>query len=311
MINRTMVRTKVMQCLFAYYQDGDKTVHQSRKDLLKSFSDTYNLYGMLLSLMDELSTYAGQQIAESENRAKATHRVYVANRHFAQSSLAQQVFSLRALRHLMDESHLSWDAGMSVMPILMKQLQEKDYYRSFMQLDAPTYEDEKGLWKKIYSDLLPDNEALMEALEEMEISLDQANWSTDLNVVLSYVVKTLKRFSQEAGADQELLQIFDSEEELRFGEKLLEEAISRKQELMEKINAHLKNWDMERIAYMDQIILQAALTEIYAFPDIAAEVSMNEYIELAKEYSGDKSYLFVNGILEEILRSEKNFKLAK
>ncbi|MCQ2328542.1 MAG: transcription antitermination protein NusB [Paludibacteraceae bacterium] len=311
MINRTMVRTKVMQCLFAYYQDGDKTVHQSRKDLLKSFSDTYNLYGMLLSLMDELSTYAGEQISEAENRAKATHRVYTANRHFAESRLSKQVFSNHALRHLIDNSHLSWDAGMSVMSTLMKQLQEKDYYRSFMQLSAPTYEDEKGLWKKIYSDLLPDNEALVEALEEMEISLDQANWSTDLNVVLSYVVKTIKRFSEESGAEQELLQMFDSEDELHFGEKLLEEAINRKQDLMDKVNAHLKNWDMERIAYMDQIILQVALTEIYVFPEIAAEVSMNEYIELTKEYSGDKSYLFVNGILEEILRSEKCYKLTK
>lgn len=309
MINRTMVRTKVLQTLFAYYEDGERTPLQAKKDLLKSFSDTYNLYGILLALMDELSTYAQNQITEAEQRSKITHQAFTPNRQFADNGFAQQVFVNKQLRRILSAGHLSWDAGFNALPALYKELTQKAYFMEFMQKEAPTYEDEQILWKKIYSDLLPDNESLLTALEDMELHLDQQNWQVDLNVVLSYVVKTIKRFKQDAGADQSLLEMFDEEEELQFAERLLAESIAHKQEYDTLVEEHLKNWQMDRIAFMDRIILVQALTEINCFPEIAAQVSLNEYIELAKEYSTDKSYVFVNGILDEILK-KRSFKLG-
>ena len=180
-----MVRTRVMQTLFAYYTDGEKTPSQARKELVKSFSDTYNLYMMLLALADELTTYTQNQIAEQEQRAKITHQKFAPNRRFADNSFAAQVFQNRTLRRVMDAGHLTWDAGLNAMPALFKKLQEQYYYQLFMDKEQPTYEEEKELWKKIYSMLLPDNEDLITALEEMEVCLDQQNWETDLNVVLS------------------------------------------------------------------------------------------------------------------------------
>jgi len=309
MINRTMVRTKVLQTLFAYYEDGERTPLQAKKDLLKSFSDTYNLYAILLALMDELSTYAQNQITEAEQRSKITHQAFTPNRQFADNGFAQQVFVNKQLRRILSAGHLSWDAGFNALPALYKELTQKAYFIEFMQKEAPTYEDEQILWKKIYSDLLPDNESLLTALEDMELHLDQQNWQVDLNVVLSYVVKTIKRFKQDAGADQSLLEMFDEEEELQFAERLLAESIAHKQEYDTLVEEHLKNWQMDRIAFMDRIILVQALTEINCFPEIAAQVSLNEYIELAKEYSTDKSYVFVNGILDEILK-KRSFKLG-
>lgn len=306
MINRTMVRTRVMQTLFAYYTDGEKTPSQARKELVKSFSDTYNLYMMLLALADELTTYAQNQIAEQEQRAKITHQKFAPNRRFADNSFAAQVFQNRTLRRVMDAGHLTWDAGLNAMPALFKKLQEQYYYQLFMEKEQPTYEEEKELWKKIYSMLLPDNEDLITALEEMEVCLDQQNWETDLNVVLSYVVKTIKRFSQDNGADQPLLEMFDSEDELQFAQQLLEQTIAHKPEYDKAVEEHLKNWDMERIPLMDRVLLVMALTELNQFPEIAHQVSLNEYIELAKEYSSDKSYVFINGILDEILKEQNN-----
>ena len=305
MINRTMVRTRVMQTLFAYYTDGEKTPSQARKELVKSFSDTYNLYMMLLALADELTTYAQNQIAEQEQRAKITHQKFAPNRRFADNSFAAQVFQNRTLRRVMDAGHLTWDAGLNAMPALFKKLQEQYYYQLFMDKEQPTYEEEKELWKKIYSMLLPDNEDLITALEEMEVCLDQQNWETDLNVVLSYVVKTIKRFSQDNGADQPLLEMFDSEDELQFAQQLLEQTIAHKPEYDKTVEEHLKNWDMERIPLMDRVLLVMALTELNQFPEIAHQVSLNEYIELAKEYSSDKSYVFINGILDEILKGDR------
>lgn len=301
-----MVRTRVMQTLFAYYTDGEKTPSQARKELVKSFSDTYNLYMMLLALADELTTYAQNQIAEQEQRAKITHQKFAPNRRFADNSFAAQVFQNRTLRRVMDAGHLTWDAGLNAMPALFKKLQEQYYYQLFMEKEQPTYEEEKELWKKIYSMLLPDNEDLITALEEMEVCLDQQNWETDLNVVLSYVVKTIKRFSQDNGADQPLLEMFDSEDELQFAQQLLEQTIAHKPEYDKTVEEHLKNWDMERIPLMDRVLLVMALTELNQFPEIAHQVSLNEYIELAKEYSSDKSYVFINGILDEILKEQNN-----
>lgn len=300
-----MVRTRVMQTLFAYYTDGEKTPSQARKELVKSFSDTYNLYMMLLALADELTTYAQNQIAEQEQRAKITHQKFAPNRRFADNSFAAQVFQNRTLRRVMDAGHLTWDAGLNAMPALFKKLQEQYYYQFFMEKEQPTYEEEKELWKKIYSMLLPDNEDLITALEEMEVCLDQQNWETDLNVVLSYVVKTIKRFSQDNGADQPLLEMFDSEDELQFAQQLLEQTIAHKPEYDKAVEEHLKNWDMERIPLMDRVLLVMALTELNQFPEIAHQVSLNEYIELSKEYSSDKSYVFINGILDEILKGDR------
>ena len=105
--------------------------------------------------------------------------------------------------------------------------------------------------------------------------------------------------------DTPLLEMFDREDEWQFATRLLEKAIEGHEQYEQMINAHLKGWDADRIAYMDRIILETALTEILEFEEIALTVSLNEYIELAKWYSGDKSYMFINGILTEILRELK------
>jgi len=140
----------------------------------------------------------------------------------------------------------------------------------------------------------------------MEIVLDKANWANDADVVVSYVIKTIKRFTKDSTPDQELLPMFDSEDELHFATELLAAALKGHERYEQLINTHLKGFDADRIAYMDRIIIETALGEILTFPDIAITVSLNEYIELAKTYSGDKSYMFINGILSEILRDLKN-----
>lgn len=305
MINRTMVRTRVIQTLFAYYKDGDKTPLTAKKELLRSFSDTYSLYMILLDFVNALTAYAEEQIDEAEQRAKITHTPYKANRRFVNNRMAQQVFNNHTLRNYVDNEHLSWDSGRNAVASTFKKLQESKFYQLYMAQNECTYEDDKRVWKHIFADILPTSEELKSSLEDLEITLDHAHWTTDIEIVLSFVVKTIKHFSEDKGDDQQLLQMFDKEEELNFGKDLLRFAIENQEEYQQMIYAHLKNWDPDRVAYMDKIILQTALAEIINFPMIALEISMNEYIELAKEFSGDKSHLFINGILNEILLEKK------
>ena len=315
MINRTLVRTKIIQTLFAYYKKEESSPLAAKKDLLNSFSNTYSLYMMLLAFADELTTYAEEQITANKARAAVTHQTYVPNRRFVNNRVAQQLFNNRRIRTYIEEQKLQWDMGMNAVESVYKQLVQAPFYTQYMQIEEPTYEDDKRVWRKIYSTLLPNNEDVYAALEDLEIALDFQGWTTDVDLVLTYIDKTIKRFNEQNGDDQVLLEMFNSEDELNFAKDLLRLTIEHTDDYKQLIAESLHNWEAERIAYMDYIILITALTEIIHFNDIALEVSLNEYIELAKEFSGDKSYIFVNGILNKIIgdlrKENKIFKSVR
>lgn len=306
MINRTNVRTRVAQTLFAFYTEGDKAPLTAKKYLLRSFSDTYSLYMLLLDYVNELTRYAEDQIVQSRVRAKATHVNYQPNMRFVENAFAKQVFENRTLRNYVEQEKLTWDMGMLAVEDVYRKLQDAPFYKEYLALPETNYEEDKKIWRKIFTDLLIGNENFYIALEELELALDAINWTIDADYIISFVVKTIKRFKEEEGANQALLPMFDNEQEVEFATQLLQVTIDHHDEYADMINAHLKNWDASRIALMDRILLTIALAEIINFPDIALEVSFNEYIELAKEYSSDKSYIFVNGILTEIIRELKN-----
>jgi len=300
-----MVRTRVIQTLFAYYKDGDKTLHTAHKELRKSFADTYDLYFVLLDFVNELTAYAQKQLEEQQSRARATHSNWLANRRFVNNRLAIQIFNNNALRSRIQNQHLAWDSGMPAVIEIYRQLVESDFYRAYMDAEECTYEDDKRIWRQIYQHLLTDSTVLADALDEMEIVLDKTNWTVDADIIISYVIKTVKRFKEDSTPETPLLEMFDSNDEEQFAITLLDKALEGHETFERLINAHLKGWEADRIADMDRVIVEAALAEILNFEDIPLTISMNEYIELAKTYSGDKSYMFVNGILTEILREMK------
>lgn len=307
-----MVRTKVVQTLYAYYKDGEKTPLKARQELLKSYSDTYSLYAMLLDFVNELTRYAREQNEQACQRARVTHISYTPNTRFIKNKFAEQMFKNNTLRNIMANEHLEWDAGLSAVSGIYKELLESDFYKEYMALKETDYDTDKKLWRKIYTELMTESKILYSGLEELELVLDRQNWTSDSDEIISYIIKTIKRFREDSDANQELLPMFEREDELDFGTELLHQAIAHKDEYQQMIYSHLKNWDPDRVAYMDKIILLAALAEIINFPNIAIEVSINEYIEIAKEYSGDKSHIFINGILDEILREMKrNDQLPK
>ncbi|MCR4663806.1 MAG: transcription antitermination factor NusB [Paludibacteraceae bacterium] len=303
MVNRTMVRTRVVQTLFAYYQREDASPAEARKSLQKSFEDLYALYIHLFGFANELIKYAELQIEENRARAKATHSAYIPDRKFINNKFAADLFNHREIRHWTEEYKLDWDAGMNAITSMYKLLQSQPFFLNYMQQETTSYEDDRHVFRRIYQDLLPNNESVHQSLEDMEIALDRNHWSTDFEVVLSYVIKTMKQFKKE-GDEPRLLPMFENEDELNFGMDLLQQTIDHRNEYSQMIDKYLHNWEADRVAYMDRIIMLTALTEILQFPNIALEVSLNEYIEIAKEYSSEKSHLFINGILDNILKEQ-------
>lgn len=305
MINRTLVRTKVVLALFAYYNDDSKTKLTAEKELMRSFSDVYNLYFLELELINYLTQFATLRQEEAQERAQAMHTTYVANPRFIQNRFAAQLFENRQLRHYLSEGKLSWESAHDMVDALYKQIVESDIYKDYMASPESDYEADKALWRRLFSQVLFGNEQLENALEELEVTLDAASWTTDMDVVMSYVVKTIKRFREENGADQPLLEMFDSEEEVQFAKQLLRQAIEHTDEYNKMVADCLQNWDPERIAFMDKVILCTALAELFSFPDIPAQVTLNEYLEIAREYSTDNSPQFVNGVLDEVVRRQR------
>lgn len=321
MINRTLIRTKVVQTLFAYIQNPELATSgvsssssagltNAREYLDHLFSDTYYLYLLLLSFADELPRYADEQLCDRIARAQATHTYIDINRRFIDNRFSAQISTHDRLRILLDEHHLSWEGGQQAIQAIYQALLTSDTYQQYMKTPTPSaaeeaYEQDKKLWRHIYTELMPGNESVLSALEEMELVLDHSQWTTDLDYTLSYVAKSVRKFRLENGSGQALLEMFDNPSDQEFAHKLLRQAYNNREEYDQRINAHLKNWDPDRIARMDKAILYTALAEIVAFPDIALQISLNEYIEIAKEYSGDKNYFFINGILDGIIRELK------
>lgn len=291
--------------MFGYYQVEGGLPSEARKQLLHNFADTYDLYILLLDFASALTSYADEQLQERIARAQATHTPFKPNRRFIQNRFAEQLFTNRRLRRELEERHLSWEAGMPAVKAVYLSLVATDWYKQYMEQPESNYEEDKRLWRRIYSELLPGNEAMLSALDEMELVLDHFTWVTDMDVVLSYVVKTVRKFREDGGTDQTLLEMFDSEDDLQFATSLLQNTIEHRAEYDTLIDANLKNWDPERVAWMDRVILLVALAEICNYPEIALQISLNEYIEIAKEYSGEKNYFFINGILDGIIRQLK------
>jgi N utilization substance protein B len=180
---------------------------------------------------------------------------------------------------------------------------DSDTYKEYIELEKPTYEEDKEFFRKIFRTLIQRNEELDDILEDESIF-----WNDDIEIVQSFVLKTIKQFNKSEGEDQALLPMFNDSEDREYATKLLYETLSNGKEYREQITRHAKNWDFERIAFMDVIIMQVAMAELYSFPSIPIRVTLNEYIDLAKSYSTPKSSTFINGILDAIVTEMKKDK---
>jgi N utilization substance protein B len=170
-----------------------------------------------------------------------------------------------------------------------------------------SYDADRELWRKLYRTLIQDNDELDSILEDMSLY-----WNDDKTIVDTFVLKTIKRFEEQKGAKQELLQEWDSEEEKDFARKIFRAAILNADEYQRAMSEASRNWDFSRLAFMDIILMQIAIAEMMTQPNIPISVTINEYVEIAKFYSTPKSAGYINGMLDGIARSLVNTgRLAK
>lgn len=307
MINRVLIRLKIIQIVYAYYQNGSKNLDAAEKELLFSLSKAYDLYNYLLLLMVAVTDYAEKRIENKRSHKILTEEDKNPNMRFVQNAFAVQLASNKMLLDFVNEKKRTWADDEAFVKSLFEKIEASDLYGAYMNGPAPDYKADKELWRKLYKTFIQTNEDLDVLLEDQSLY-----WNDDKEVVDTFVLKTINRFDQANGANQPLLPEFKDEDDRNFAVKLLRTAILNAEQYRKLISENTRNWDLKRVAFMDVVVMQVALAEILTFPNIPISVSLNEYVEIAKVYSTPKSGGFVNGTLDGIVKVlKKEGKLLK
>ena len=301
MINRVLIRLKVIQVVYAYYQNGGKNLEAAEKELFYSLSKAYDLYKYLLTLMREVTQFAERRIDNRRHKMRPTHEDLNPNTRFIDNAFMAQLMQNVQLEEYRANQKRTWDDEGDFVKHLFERIESTKTYQEYMAKEALTYEDDRELWRKLYRSTIAQNEEIDEILEEQSLY-----WNDDKAIVDTFVLKTIKRFEPENGAEQELMPEYKDDEDKEFARKLLRTTIANADAYRKLMENNAKNWDMERFAFMDILIMQVALAEILSFPSIPVSVSLNEYVEIAKMYSTPKSGSFINGMLDGIVGQLKS-----
>ena len=307
MINRVLIRLKVVQVIYAYYQNSGKSLEAAEKELFYSLSKAYELYNYLLLLMVEVTRFADRRIDNRRHKLRPTYEDLNPNTRFIDNAFIAQLAQNKQLETFASNQKRSWEDESEFVKRLFERIEQSEIYQEYMSKESLTYEDDRELWRKLYRTFIAQNDEIDEILEDQSLY-----WNDDKAIVDTFVLKTIKRFEPENGPEQELLPEYKDDGDKEFARKLLHNAITHAETYRKLMENNARNWDMERFAFMDILIMQVALAEIFSFPSIPTTVSLNEYVEVAKMYSTPKSGSFINGMLDTIVnQSKKENKLNK
>jgi len=300
MINRALIRLKIIQLVYAFYQNGNKNIDSAEKELLYSLSKSYDLYNHLLSLMVAVKDYALKRIDLGKNKLIQTEEDKNPNMRFVDNLFIAQLEENKQLNEFNSNQKYNWTNDENFVKELYDKIVESNLYQLYMVNDKPTYDSDREFWRKLYKTFIYNNESLDQLLEEQSLY-----WNDDKEIVDTFVMKTIKRFDPKNGSNQPLLPEYKDEEDKEFARRLFRYAIMHSDEYRRLISDNTKNWDLKRIAFMDVVIMQCAIAEILTFPNIPTSVTLNEYLEIAKYYSTPKSTSFINGTLDAIIKKLK------
>ena len=295
MINRELIRIKTVQLTYAYYQNGSKNIDTAEKELLFSLSKAYDLYNYLLALIVGITHESRRHLEVAQARAQREGTAMPSQK-FAYNRFALQLEENHMLTEFLESQKKNWDQEQpEFLKKIYTQITESQIYKDYMASDEDSYDADRELWRKLYRTLIQNNDDLDALLEEQSLY-----WNDDKEIVDTFVVKTIKRFEEKNQSHQELLPEYDSEEDREYARKLFRATIMNADQYQRYMSDASRNWDFDRLAYMDIIIMQIAIAEMMTFPSIPISVTINEYVDIAKIYSTPRSAGYINGMLDAI-----------
>ncbi len=296
MLNRRHVRIKVLQILFAYYSDEKPNAAAYEKMLFESIDRFRELYVSFILLLGEMQGLAIEKIEAGMNKKLPTKEDLHPNTKFVTNSLLRIIANSKKLDKASKEIHIRWKDNKDLLKAMFKMLTETDDYKEYMDSKKRGFEHDKEYLLRFFRRHLVNDESMHEFLEDQGIF-----WNDDLDLCASMVLRTLKQIN-ENDEDVEFLPLWkDPEDENDYCKKLFRQTLALGEENQKVIAQNTPNWEADRIAIMDMIILKMAFAEAQTFDSIPVKVTMNEYIELSKYYSTPKSATFINGVLDTLI----------
>src|SRR5574344_427258 len=295
MINRVLIRLKVVQIIYAYYQNGGGKVASADRELSQSLNSAYSLYHNLLYLLVAVRSYSCKAISKKQRlkveRVPRKELLFSENRFLAQLAINSE------LDQCIQSEEMTWMTESGLLSSIYDKILESEVLEEYLQEEKFDYDADKELCRKLYKSIFMDDDELDTVLEEQNIY-----WNGDKSLIDSFVLKTIKSFDKKNGADQKLQADYKDERDRMFSINLLHAGLETEEESKAIISELCQRWDPNRLAFIDVLIMQTALAEMLRFPEIPLKVTINEYVEMAKYLSTPNSGSFVNGMLDNIAK---------
>ena len=295
MLSRRLLRVKVVQMAYAHYQKGEVSIQQTEKELFQSIAKSHEMYHAFLLLLLELKNFAENRIEVRKQKNRPSEEDLNPNLRFVENAFMVQLANNDALLSYNSKCGTPWVNHPELIKGLYTVISESGMFIEYMNSESGDYEFDKRFTAKLLEKVIAPYESLYTLFEEQSVY-----WNDEVEFVISMAVKTIKGFALENAEKEALFPEFKDEEDEDFVKRLCRKALVNKEDYMNLIKQYTQNWDFDRIAYLDIILMQVAIAEIIEFENIPINVSLNEYIEIAKFYSTGKSGMFINGILDKI-----------
>ncbi|WP_422090656.1 transcription antitermination factor NusB [Tenacibaculum ovolyticum] len=309
MINRRHIRVKVMQSVYAMQQSQSDNIVKEEKFLKNSIQKMFDLYVLNLQLVVEVQKLANKKIALSKKKMLATKEELNPNTKFIDNKLINLLSESVSLEGYTELNQLNfWELDNEYVNIILDELQKSDLYKNYMNTVEDSYHIDKAFVIDFFREIIAPNEKLADYFEDKMIS-----WVDDIPFVNTWIIKSLNK--QKPQNPFILGSLYKDSEDKQFVSKLFTKTVLHQHKYQDDIIEKTPNWEADRIADIDMIIIKMAITEFLHFPSIPSRVTINEYIELAKDYSTNKSGYFINGVLDKLakdyLASDKMVKIGR
>lgn len=305
MLSRRIIRIKVFQILYAFQNSASKSLNQYEKELLHSLSKSYELYIYLIILIEEIVNLAREVVEIKRAKKIPSEEDLNPNTRFIDNRLVQMISSNKTIKLYLSRKGLSWVNYPELIRSLYNIISNSVGYKEYMNNNKSGFEEDKKYIIEIYKHIFYNFEPLYLNLEEQSIY-----WNDEIDFMINMICKTFSSFKETHAENARIMPLYKNTEDKDFAVRLFRKAAVNSEEYNEYIKLYLKNWELERIALTDTILIQLAIAEVIEFPSIPTKVTFNEYIELAKQYSTKKSSIFLNGLLDQVigyLRDNKKF----
>lgn len=304
MLTRRHIRVKVLQSIYAFNQSEHPDLDKQEKFLFYSIDQMLDLYLLMLQLMVEMRNHAENYLAISQKKHLATAEEKNPSRRFIENKLLLLIEGNSAFSEVIKKKKLNyWAQDTEYVAILFNSLREQDWYSDYLALEKTTYQEDQSFIVRVFKEVIAPNDKFYDYLEDKRLT-----WIDDFPIVNTAMVKMLGKLSEKNVATVLIPDLYKDADDREFALQLLRKVILNDEKLSSEIEGKTPNWDKERIAEIDMITLKMGIAEFLYFPSIPVRASINEYLEISKEYSTPKSSIFINGILDKLV---KDFETAK